>query len=1176
MRSPLFDIYDPDGTLEEQARLGLLMDEEDEFGIRRPKKRATISDLMPEEEKQSLLRSAANMGASGVSGLGWLLDTPGAVIRGLASGGPSKAISALWESSGDRVEGRELLRQYGLVGDDDNWGNWAAGFASEALLDPLSFMNPLAVLGRGALGKGARAADRAGLLENIDLIAKAEGKGTRELMRDMTVSQLVSHPRTGKDAFERLAEAARGKGLNVDDILGEKLAGLAEVRLPGTERGMLLSGGKVGDTIARGLDDFGEILQTNKYTAPVANRAVAAFDPNVLDQIDPEKQWMAREAVAGTRDRQRAGLEELTAQTRFARTAAVPAGVPEDLARFDSRRIQNAIADSVEAGLDPKRMSLLADQEALAVIESVPEWAEFRRWTEEKLASEMQARAKLGLDTPIAKSAEGTSFLPSQVVRFSRDQPVNIPGRDGRRMSAYERSQNVFATDDLVGRGRQDYLDLDRRRETLRRLMSNQPGSVATGRALQDRLIAAGDAELPGIIDEAFAALGLASPYSQLRTADGATMQSIRDALIDPNVVNRTELTKQLADLEKTAAAQKVQLGDLLRQSDTQFSSEGMGLFDNDVVTDLRRYLGGGARAQANADLLGRVLQSKASTTPFDQVPGGGAVNLLKGAESLGFDKSRLQPMLEARMRGADVAGLSITQKELDALKVLAPSVPKPDGPGSRLWDTYTNAFKIGALANPAYHVRNAYSGLTSTLTGGGVSPVGAILDAYAGFWAGRGNYGPAANRLAQAPRYRHYSSKQDIIDDFLIQSGRNDLGQGLISESGAVAGSPALMPGTGTPSNIKFYDPNRSWEDWATVRGVDWSDTLTGTRSAPRETLNPLLQTHELAGRSVEDGLRLGTYIGQIRQGASADRAARQVFKTQVNYAPEAYTSFERQLKKYVPFYSYSRGIAPLVAENLLQRPGGVQGQIIRGMSNLSRPGEDRFVPEHLRSSAALALPGEYGEDGNLQRYLTNIDVPFEGLVNLVSPGVGNTAVEQLSDGAQKTAMNLMGMVNPIIKAPLEMLFNRQLYSGREMSDLYSMLEQDIGPLGRPLEQLLVNLPMGSKLNALVRTARDERLSPADRASKLGINNLLGFKVTDVDEKRASDQAARKTLTDLLSSTPGVRTYENVTVPEDVLREMPEEQRKRYLVYKVLQAEASKRARERKAADPMDILLNR
>jgi hypothetical protein len=222
MRSPLFDIFDPYQELNNQQ----FYDQDDLLAP--PRKRdPTISDLMPEEEKQSLLRSAANMGASGVSGLGWLLDTPGAVIRGLASGGPAKAISALWESSGDRVEGRELLRQYGLVGDQDNWQNWAAGFAGEVLLDPLTYMNPLAVLGRGAYGKGARAADRAGLLENIDLIAKAENKGTRELMRDMTVGQLVSHPQTGKDAFERLALAARGKGLDVDDIMKERLSGIA-------------------------------------------------------------------------------------------------------------------------------------------------------------------------------------------------------------------------------------------------------------------------------------------------------------------------------------------------------------------------------------------------------------------------------------------------------------------------------------------------------------------------------------------------------------------------------------------------------------------------------------------------------------------------------------------------------------------------------------------------------------------------------------------------------------------------------------------------------------------------------------------------------------------------------------------------------------------------------------
>jgi hypothetical protein len=65
--------------------------------------------------------------------------------------------------------------------------------------------------------------------------------------------------------------------------------------------------------------------------------------------------------------------------------------------------------------------------------------------------------------------------------------------------------------------------------------------------------------------------------------------------------------------------------------------------------------------------------------------------------------------------------------------------------------------------------------------------------------------------------------------------------------------------------------------------------------------------------------------------------------------------------------------------------------------------------------------------------------------------------------------------------------------------------------------------------------------------------------------------------LNDLLSTTPGVRTYENITVPEDVLRTMPAEQRQMYLLYKVIQAEAAKRARDKKKAqlsmDPLQML---
>ncbi len=132
------------------------------------------------------------------------------------------------------------------------------------------------------------------------------------------------------------------------------------------------------------------------------------------------------------------------------------------------------------------------------------------------------------------------------------------------------------------------------------------------------------------------------------------------------------------------------------------------------------------------------------------------------------------------------------------------------------------------------------------------------------------------------------------------------------------------------------------------------------------------------------------------------------------------------------------------------------------------------------------------------------------------------------------------------------------------------------MGPIGRPIEQLAVNfVPGGSKLNSIYRTLRDSRLSPTERALKLLINNTLGAKVTDYDREQSKQKAARATLNDLLSTTPGVRTYENLTVPEDVLRAMPREQQQQILLYRIIQSEAAKRARERKKAnlDPLQML---
>jgi hypothetical protein len=74
---------------------------------------------------------------------------------------------------------------------------------------------------------------------------------------------------------------------------------------------------------------------------------------------------------------------------------------------------------------------------------------------------------------------------------------------------------------------------------------------------------------------------------------------------------------------------------------------------------------------------------------------------------------------------------------------------------------------------------------------------------------------------------------------------------------------------------------------------------------------------------------------------------------------------------------------------------------------------------------------------------------------------------------------------------------------------------------------------------------------------------------------ERTRKQAARNVLTDILDMQPGVKTYENITVPEDVLRAMPKDQQQMYLLYKILQSQASKRAREKRKLemDPLQML---
>jgi len=1155
MSSPLFDLYDPYGRLKSQYDSGLLTDEE---GQRR---KPRVEDLLSEEEKSSLLGTLANAGTSGLAAAGYALDYLGSGVRGLLAGQPT----SVFGTSDERVSGRDLLRAYGLIGDEDNWGNFAAGLATEIVTDPLTYLNPFSLLGRGAASMAGRAASRAGLLDNAALIARKKGMGLREYMTSTTGRQLVADS-ADPEAFTKFSNAAKGKGLDTDELLNMPLGGAMEFRVPGFERGSLvnLPGTK---TAARWLDTFGRNLEENPITGAVINRMTRAFDPTVLGRLDPEDQWRAREAVAQ--------YDKFAGDVRqnAARVYADARRAGDD---FDSAAIQNAIRDTIEANGDPEVLAKLQDQASVARIEAIPEYKAYRDWYRDTLAEAQERRAALGLETPNMQSLYGTGYIPRQAVRFDVEMPVDqIPGRVPRRQAAYNRGAAVYATDDLVGRGRNPYLDLERPSETLRRLMAGDSGAQ-----LRDRLFGATPEQMPGIIDEAFKALGLESPYSRVTSTrenfSGQTADSLRAYLADPTLVlaDRKAGTAALVDVLKTQQGYKQQLGDLLRGADKQFAQKGVGLFDRHTMTDMLRYGVGGARGEANASVLLDSLVKHASDLPAGQMPGGGSTNLLQAAEGLGFSKSRLKEILATRMPGRDIDNLSLPDTALAEMKAVSDVPSESDSLAGGLYKSFTNLFKVGALANPSYHSRNLVSGYLSTLMAGGSNPVGLGRSMAAGYGVGKGNYDAAYELLKDAPRYQGFS-KEEVIASLQEDLARGRLGQGLAMEGAVDPGTaaPALVPGLDTQPKgglgywaSRIYDPNRTLSDYLGVRGVGFRDAFSGRR-ARGSTTNPLLELHEQTGRRVEDALRIGTFIDALRQGYSPDAAAKRVFKTQVDYSPEAFTQFERKLKNIVPFYSYPRGIAPSVAENMLYRPGGLQGQSIRAVTAGSRPSEENFTPEYLRESAAIPIPGGPEE---LQRYLIFRALPYADLLNYLSIGQGNTTPQAIADTAKKTTLNLLGSLNPLIKYPLESATGRQFHSGRELSDTYSVLERDIGPIGRQIENIGYNLPGGSQAIGMYRTLTDDRLTPSQKAAKLFVNKFLGATISDNDPDKTRRRAARETLEDLLTQSPEVQTYESLSVPEEDLTSMPLDQQKLYLLYRVLQSEAARKARERKKAETL------
>lgn len=1178
----------------------------------------TLSDLMPQEQQDGLLRNLANAGASGLSGLGWLLDTPGAIVRGTLSEGPLKGISALWETHDDRVTGRELLRQYGMVGDEDTWGNFLGSIGAEILLDPLAYMSfgLNSLVGKGAKTLGGKAAQKAGLLQDFDLYARKLGMGPREAYRSQSIQSLLAAMPDKYTRAEAVAalkrasptlrsdaafDALRGSNAGLSgadaaayDMLTSPLARTNRLGVPFVSEGAVdLYGKRAGDALAKFGDTLGERAMTNPITGPVARGLTAAFDQDVKGFTDYDMQWEARAVSAA---------ERTSGAWARGKMASIGQLADEKLREMGLSLADSGLSQNVREVLELGRSAIKPEYQAafdLPEVQSLMNW--FRGYRGLSLARARQ----LGLSLDEFKSKYGTEWFPRSQLQF--DNPRNPIWPDGvtppdRIAKPYTRGNTPAPLTDNFGRSRRVYTDVPGGSRTINQMSRGEAGArlqAALRKADEDEAIQI----LQGWEADNLGGQGLYDWVTQLddageyayalpdnwKLSSNNTLVKDRTALAKKlevaeyanDVQAISDLQRQISDLDKliieetrSSYQRKLygEMADRLRSLDPQYAELDQPFYGVNFLNDLARDVRGRGRVEASAEALWEILGTRAERQAAEEVAGGVNYTAQEALEKLGFRGKNADKILAQKLGVNSIDDVSFNKKWVDdwTQRIDRGAAPPELSPLIKGYDNFTKVFKTLALLWPSRYTRDLYSGSFAAASIGAFNP----LDAYAAYQMRKGDYAALARRLAKAPGYEQLSAKQRV-KKFLTDAAVNELGVSTYADDIASGATGSKMRevyiGQARPtwSDIgkRIYNPERSTMQFL----KDIAPWRTRTASGNR---NPLLELGDRAAETTDAMNRYGSYLTMIRQGYAPSEAKRLTDLTQVNYGRA--TDFENKyLKRLIPFYSYTRGITPYIADQVMNKPAGPLGVSTRIINRAGEPSEDTFIPDYLRQTAAIPL-GE-NPDSNLRRFLTNIDLPFESTINLFTPGTGNTLFDKVTDSARRTASNFAGQMNPLIKGPLEQLTNRQFYSGRELSDLYSTLEQTMGPSGRLLEQVGYNMPGGSRLIGAYRQLTDERLTPTDRAGKFAFNALTGLKLQDVDMERTRRLAARNMLTQMLETTPGVRTYENITVPEDVLRAMPEQQRQLYLLYKIIQSEAARRGRERKkqeaAASPLEML---
>lgn len=1191
----LFETETPRRTRRKPIGTGLFG--EGDLLVDSPVEQETLDPAVRDEMLDSLSRSSGQ----GIDAALQAIDTPRGYLHGWLAGRP-----------GEQVSGEDLLDAYGMLPSEHALGGWGrplAGFAAEAIGDPLNILT----LGASSLSKAGRVAKAAGMLDDAGRVASKQllasgdelgafgrnaakswqdnfGKavtdltdadlsarplvGRRMAQKTLTLEDLVESQADRAAAIKKIDDAAGWS--NYQSLKGQRLGGDIGFGIPFRSPSVSLNVPILGDYLSGGLDRLGQIA---RWSGP-GRYAHSLFDAQVAGNTDEGGQILAKQVSAARKQGEEAGR-------RIAADALQK--LPESAFTPDTQQLLRRV-------LAGPNVASTSDMQFVA---RRPELQEFvDRW--KQMAPDYIQRSKeAGIGSAELVDPFGTEYFPRHANKNLFPEMAGGTGKGNLDFS-------TLTGDQLA---RSDALKIPGGEATLQRL-SLDPNVAGFNRT------AANDIEAARYIKaEADREIRRIFPTGRTRAGDPAPTYSMKQAM---------EAARTLHRINPEAV------------------KKGFPIFGSSVGEDLTRYVTGREKSLRVANTLYDAIASSAVPQNYGSIPtqvaGGGYRSFTNATEALqklglqsppdaagnlqGATKQLLDRLAQKFGPGAitDLSNVAIDERLLERLTRISDFYSSPEAQNKLLsfLDDFTRMFKSSILAWPARFVRDWYSAVASNFY-----EVRNPFDLRQGYQGAKyllqGQFERLDPILKSIPKYRSLNSqaarRQAFLSDLaasqvLTGRGLADVGDELVSDMAGTGLMSELVPGS-TPRTTLGYQvgdlisgrmplsPSRaayselfSGKNWAQqARNLPGQIRHPLQAMADKEVVNPIMRWSNKLGDTTDAINRSAGYIALLRQGLDPMEAARRVKAAQVDY--NSLTKFERNvLRRIFPWYAYNSRILKYVASEIYNNPGGMYVQFgMRLPERMQNSDEEQYVPQSIREKLGINLNRLAGDNPLSQAavsmlaprkadstpFLTDIDLPGADAINMFSPRYDpETGMMSPFLTAKETGKSIFGQASPLLKVPFQMMTGLDLGTKRSLSEMDTTpqvllraagLAREGDALDRGANQispLLDFIPFMPRMGQTLRRLTDSERIPdfSTRLAQTLFNTFTGFKVQNVtDENRTQD--ARAKAEELLQ--PYSRSFEQRYIPKDQIPFLPPSVARLYLLDRQLNREQRARENERK-----------